>query len=272
MNMLMILGAIATASLLGSAHCVGMCGPMLLIATGMSTSVEAKWRRQVREASYHLGRAVTYAGFGLAVGLAGWVFQQATGAWSWVASATTLAGWSMIGLGGWQLWSRYREASYSRPHGPWMQWWIRQLAGVRRWSERIPAGLRPFLWGMVSTLLPCGWLYTFVLVAAGAGSVGGAVAMMMAFWVGTLPALIALNFSWTRLQPRLQRALPSLASLLLIVFGGHVVWGRNYEALASWLQQPPVSRSGQASDGALGAEAASLVRDLSRQVPPCCRP
>jgi sulfite exporter TauE/SafE len=270
--MLMMLAAIATASLLGSAHCVGMCGPMLLIATGLSASVETSWRRRLREASYHLGRAVTYAGLGLAVGLTGWFFQQATGAWSWVASATTLAGWAMIGLGGWQLWSRYRQAHVSRPHGPWMQWWIQRLAGVRRWSERIPEGWRPFLWGMVSTLLPCGWLYTFVLVAAGAGSIAGAVAMMMAFWVGTLPALVALNFSWTRLQPRLQSALPSLASLLLILFGGHVVWGRNYEALENWLQQPAVSRSGQASDGSLGAEAASLVHDLSRQVPPCCRP
>ncbi len=62
--MLTLAMAVLLASLVGSLHCVGMCGPFALWATQGG-------RSHVTIASYHLGRLTTYLSAGLAAGLLG---------------------------------------------------------------------------------------------------------------------------------------------------------------------------------------------------------
>jgi sulfite exporter TauE/SafE len=62
--------AVVTASLFGSLHCVGMCGPFVLLATkpldrtGLDSHSSAidtqRLTRLVHLLSYHLGRLTTY--------------------------------------------------------------------------------------------------------------------------------------------------------------------------------------------------------------------
>ena len=59
--------------------------------------------------------------------------------------------------------------------------------------------------GLLTTLLPCGWLYMFVATAGGTGHVSAAVAVMLFFWLGTLPMMAAVGFGAQRLFGRFER-------------------------------------------------------------------
>ena len=62
--------AVVTASLLGSFHCIGMCGPLAIWASGSGDQVE---RRTLAFATtlYHFGRLCTYMVAGLIAGAIG---------------------------------------------------------------------------------------------------------------------------------------------------------------------------------------------------------
>lgn len=66
----------------------------------------------------------------------------------------------------------------------------------------LPAGTAraSFLLGMVWGLLPCGLVYTMLLAAAAGADMGQGAAVMLAFGIGTFPALFA--FSWLSLRGR----------------------------------------------------------------------
>jgi sulfite exporter TauE/SafE len=74
-------------------------------------------------------------------------------------------------------------------HAGWVARWNQGIIQVRkRWRVRSASGAA-FSWGLISTWLPCGWLYVFAIAAAGAGGVAWGMLLMTAFWVGTLPLL-----------------------------------------------------------------------------------
>lgn len=65
---------------------------------------------------------------------------------------------------------------------------------LRRLMDRPPV-VRAAATGLFTTLLPCGWLYAFVVTAAGTGSgtpLHGA-ALMAVFWLGTLPMMLTVG-------------------------------------------------------------------------------
>ena len=53
-----------------------------------------------------------------------------------------------------------------------------------------------FLWGA----LPCGLVYSVVALAATSGNAAGGAAVMLAFWLGTLPALLFAGISAAKLS------------------------------------------------------------------------
>lgn len=119
---------------------------------------------------------------------------------------------------------------------------------------------RAYFGGLLTTWLPCGWLYLFILVAGGTGAVIPAVVVMTAFWVGSLPALTALVLGARTLMPRIRTVVPIAASLLLIVTGLYTATGRASADLSSML--PP-----QGSSAEPGATSLIHLTDHSL---PCC--
>jgi sulfite exporter TauE/SafE len=75
------------------------------------------------------------------------------------------------------------------------------------------------LTGLFTTLLPCGWLYVFVAAAGGTGSVQTAMATMAIFWLGTLPALLAVGVGAQRLLAPFRRRLPALSATVVLIMG-----------------------------------------------------
>ena len=64
------LGAVFVVSLLGSLHCVGMCGPLVAVAMGDS-QVLSHATRAMLHIGYHGGRLVMYSTIGMLCGLLG---------------------------------------------------------------------------------------------------------------------------------------------------------------------------------------------------------
>lgn len=288
--MIGLAGAVLVTSLLGSMHCVGMCGPMALWASGIGQSGQSRGTALARLAAYHLGRAVTFLSAGL---LAGWLGGLATvgGNWlGWQQTAARLAGATMIGLGVWRLLNFWYPAepylsgssANSPPAGgppgvariPWDRRLSLAVSGrlsrLRPTIARLPVHSRAFAIGIITTWLPCGWLYLFVLVAAATASPLPAVTVMFAFWIGTLPALSALvggAIGSIGFTPRLRPALPLLIAIILLITGTYTISGRAAADLT------PLSEAAR-RQGPLANDVGPwrLLDGLSGEPLPCCEP
>jgi uncharacterized protein len=169
------------ASLLGSTHCVGMCGPFVLLATQQNVSAGSdRWGLLTRLNAYHFGRLTTYIVLGCLVGLASsWI--RASGV---ITNVGLFVGVGMMLVGFIQLlrlWlpfsARFAQQKKIAPmHAKWVEAWSRLIASARRHAPiRSPLGIA-YVWGVTSTLLPCGWLYFFLYFAIALGhSLGLAV-------------------------------------------------------------------------------------------------
>ncbi len=237
------------ASLVGSLHCAGMCGPLVAI---YAADAPAQGRLRAHGA-YHGGRLATYASLGgLAGGLGG--LLDLAGTLVGIATlAAVVAGASVAAWGALKLLSLYddRWSGFGAPRG------VQRLAGrVLARLRAYPPSLRALVMGLSSALLPCGWLYAFVAVAAGAASVTGGALVMTAFWLGTVPALAVVGEGVRRLAGPLAKRLPVISALALIVVGLGTVWMRvgKTEAMDQWLDMGRDQAASPAADEAVPEE------------------
>jgi uncharacterized protein len=197
--------AILAASLLGSLHCVAMCGPLVGLHGGAHSA---------RLALVHsLGRLVTYVVLGAIAGSVGRAIDLAGDLAIVQRVATILAGLVIVAWGGWQLavavgWRRAR----SRTSGSTF------ASGLVRIRSRPPA-TRAWLTGVLTGLLPCGWLWAFVVAAAGTGGLLDGAALMATFWLGTVPAMLGVLTLAGPLLARLRARIPVITAVTLIVLG-----------------------------------------------------
>ncbi|GMU67596.1 MAG: hypothetical protein AMXMBFR36_38700 [Acidobacteriota bacterium] len=205
------------AGLLGSGHCFGMCGG---IAGSFALAGDRGGRRPRLAAllATNAGRIATYAALGAVAGAAGAaavavlppsaarLIARGVAALCFVALALYLAGIPTLvapieRLGG-RLWKRVAPAAS-------------RLLATRSLGGRAALGA---VWG----LLPCGLVYTSLIVAATAGSPAGGALGMLAFGLGTLPALLAAGLASTAVA-RFARA-PWTRRAAAVVYLAAAVW------------------------------------------------
>ena len=87
--------------------------------------------------------------------------------------------------------------------------------------------------GLLSGVLPCGWLWAFVVTAAGTGSALGGVAVMTAFWAGTVPVLLALGLGAQLAGVPLRRHIPAVTAVILVALGLYAIIGRPTTVMAA---------------------------------------
>lgn len=250
-----ILGSVLIASLVGSLHCAGMCGGLVLFATGSDGKLKKRTNLHV---AYHLGRGIAYTALGIGAGALGAAVDIASALSNNTRTSALLAGTAMVALGIIAL-AHNAGLTSLRLKLP------RRLSGFIETVHRAAFGLPPFhrafVVGGLTPLLPCGWLYAFVIVAAGTGSavMGGAV--MLAFWLGTVPLLASLGIGLQGLTAPLRRRLPLVTSMLVIGLGLMTALGR-----VSLPTTPP--------DVGLGSAETRLTnaRALTHDDLPCCNP
>jgi sulfite exporter TauE/SafE len=199
---------------LGSAHCVGMCGPLALSLPGAQ---QMRGQFLAERLLYNLGRVLTYTLLG---GLAGLVGQ--------VVSLAGLQQALSIGVG---------TLMVLVAAVPWVSRQIQQLEQAPSAFLRhvtAPMGalykkggfLAMLVIGLLNGLLPCGFVYAALGTAVTAGGPADSMAFMAAFGLGTGPAMLGVSLlgrlASTTWRARLQRVAPiglAVVGLLLILRG-----------------------------------------------------
>ena len=200
------------AGLIGSGHCVVMCGGI-----AMALGAAPGGSRLLRSILYQLGRLTSY---GLAGGLVGAIgsasLSLATTRWYEILRLATALVVVLIGL---------RLAFGS---GSQMQWLKGpERIGARIWRSVFPIAqkclpraplLRSFVVGLFWGWLPCGLVYSALLAAAVAGSGTQGAAVLLAFGAGTVPAMLGIGLVGSRL-PKPTGAFARLVGAVIVACG-----------------------------------------------------
>jgi sulfite exporter TauE/SafE len=217
-----LLLTVFVASLVGSLHCIGMCGPFVAFYSGADGSHGP--RRLLSHGAYSLGRLVTYAVFGVAAGAVGAALDVAGSLAGVQRVAAFVAGGVMI-LWGVVALLQIRGVRIFR-HGSGNGRIARLIRrGFSLISDKPPL-VRASVVGLLSGFLPCGWLWAFVVTAAGTGNAASGAAVMTAFWAGTVPALLAVGVGAQLLSAPLRRHVPAVTAILLVALGLFAILGR----------------------------------------------
>lgn len=203
--------AVLLASLVGSPHCAGMCGGFVCFYAG-STGGGGGWAHT----AYNGGRLVSYVALGTLVGAAGAGLDAAGSLVGLSRLAAIVAGGLMVGWGLSRL-AAMRGVRLPLPGGSDSA--RKALGGLLVRVRSRPPVVRAAATGLLTTLLPCGWLYAFVVTAAGTGSAAGGALVMLAFWAGTLPMLVAVGVGAHRLAGPFGRRLPVASAVFVVVLG-----------------------------------------------------
>ena len=221
--MIALLSAILVASLVGSVHCIAMCGPLVGLHGGART-----WRLALVHA---LGRASTYVVLGILAGAVGQGLDLAGRMATVQHVATIVAGVLILGWGGYAIavargWIRGAAA-----RGALFERALVQLGGKRQ-------ARRAWTIGALTGLLPCGWLWAFVVSAAGTASPVTGALVMATFWLGTVPAMTGVLTLGGPLVERIRRRMPAITAGLLIVLGLTTLAARWPDAGPAGVEQP----------------------------------
>ncbi|MDR3480232.1 MAG: sulfite exporter TauE/SafE family protein [Burkholderiaceae bacterium] len=224
--------AVFMIGLLGSVHCVGMCGgivsaisvasapvkrfPVAVVADGGGVLGAGALHTVLRIVSYNLGRIGSYA---VAGAIAGGVAR----------SARTLAGVSNVQMGGYWVANLMLVALGLYLMGAWQGLAYLEFAGHGVWRRIQPLtkkllpldnSLKMLAAGGIWGWLPCGMVYSVLLTAMLSGSALSGAAVMLAFGLGTMPTLLTMGLFGARLKTWMQRRpVRVVGGLLVLAFG-----------------------------------------------------
>lgn len=219
---------IFAGGLLGSSHCVGMCGGFVLALGGTSQRLTAN---VLRQAAYGLGRVFTYTTAGVAAGYGGWRLTAATQTLVNTQALLCLAAGLLLLVQG--LTAAGVLHMSQRPGG----------GGVCLGSSLFGPLLRAtrlrsvFLGGVVNGLLPCGLVYAYLALAASSGGLGRGAATMALFGLGTLPLMVLLGSCGGTLLSLAGRRGLLRGAAWCVVATGVITIGRGLGYLP-WLAEP----------------------------------
>jgi sulfite exporter TauE/SafE len=172
--------------LVGGPHCVAMCG-----AACAGLGQAAGPRKNQAIFAFQAGRVLGYSALGALAAASmqglGWLTVQSAAlrpVWSLLHVAALVLGLLLLFKAEQPLWLERVG------RGIWQR--------ARAFGQR--SGSAPLLLGMLWALLPCGLLYSALLVAALAGSVAAGAMVMALFALGTSVSMVAGPWLWLRLR------------------------------------------------------------------------
>ncbi len=211
------MGSIATVSyplllggLLGSFHCVGMCGGFVL---ALHRPGAGRLRRFVRPAAFLLGKAATYVMLGGLAGLFGGALVRSGTFGAAQAVLAVIAGTFLV-VAGLQLSGLVPEWPVSSWFGPRSPWG-RAAEAV----SRAPGPAGPFAVGALAGLLPCPLVYGFLAAALAAGGILPAMGTMALLGLASLPALALVAVVGASVSPIVRRRFVRVSGVVLVLLG-----------------------------------------------------
>ncbi|MDR5673959.1 Sulfite exporter TauE/SafE [Halalkaliarchaeum sp. AArc-CO] len=210
--------------LLGGAHCIGMCGPLVTIYAGrMDERISEPGERltvfEVRQHGlFNLGRAASYTAIGAAFGALGGLFYLTTGTLTGITDAIRgsvgiVVGLVVIAIGVYYLVGRAAPGLHLGIGGN------RLVAALTTRLDRLASGPGIVGLGSLHGLLPCPILYPAYLYAFAAGSATSGGLALAALGLGTIPAVFLYGTLIEAVGPTRRRQLHRVLGAAFILLG-----------------------------------------------------
>ncbi len=204
---------IVAGGLLGSSHCVGMCGGFALAIGAQAGG----WRANlIRQAVYTLGRLATYTLAGAMAGYAG--LRLADGLSNFVPTQAILAlvaGIFLIAQG------LFATGLIGRRVGAGAVCLLPRLFGSFLGG---PSKTNLFIAGVLTGLLPCGLVYAFLALASSTEDMLAGALRMALFGLGTAPLMMLTGLGGSVLKLALRRRVLAAAGWCVVLAGVFSVW------------------------------------------------
>jgi uncharacterized protein len=214
--------------LVGSLHCLGMCGPLVVAYSlrlrpkeNTSSVTVPAWSRGLKHhLMFHLGRVTTYgllgaltAGF-VCLGLGSTPLMKAR-------SLAVLAGGAAMVIFGLILLRITPNRSALTTNSGRQQSFLSRFMIARLASTGPASGL---MLGMAAGFLPCMLSWAMVIKAATAESLFVGFSTMVLFGLGTVPALFFTGFFASLFSLRMRLAGERIAAVSLVIMGLILLW------------------------------------------------
>lgn len=199
--------------ILGSGHCLGMCGS--LVCGYFLKSPPG--RSAAPYLAYHGARLGVYAAIGMAAAAAGAVLVQ-SGRTGELQGLLQIVAGAVVILLGVEL-AGVLPFSLAVGFAP-VRWLAALFARAGRWGAVRGAALA----GAVNGVMPCPMTMAIAVSATTAPSVVEGAALMLALGAGTLPSMLFASVLFGRLGPRLRGALQRAAAVFVIALGAATLW------------------------------------------------
>ncbi|MEO8505398.1 MAG: sulfite exporter TauE/SafE family protein [Acidobacteriota bacterium] len=200
---------IAAAGAAGSFHCLGMCSAFAL---ALAPSRGARWKTVGRHLAYNSGRVTSYCFLGLAAGTIGQA-AAAGGPIGLLQRALAIVSGILMTVMALQFFG-YR-VPLSLSSAPGLGSLLRGVRGLLR-APGIPP---PLAFGVFNGFLPCPLVYAFVAQALATGSAARGLLTMIAFGLGTFPAMLLVGLVGWGVTPGWRVWGLRLAGTVILIFG-----------------------------------------------------
>lgn len=193
--------------LMGSFHCVGMCGPIVLALPLQGNNIKQKIFGGIL---YNTGRTITYAAMGAVFGLLGQGlrlvgFQQVV---SVIMGTVMVVSVIFPALFRNQY---YLQKSSFKLIGK-LKKTLAEMFSVRSFQSL-------FFIGVLNGLLPCGLVYIAIAGAIATGNVVMGIWYMVLFGLGTIPMLLALGVAGNLVSSRIRQRINRLIPIMVVIVG-----------------------------------------------------
>jgi len=199
--------------LIGSGHCIGMCGGITTMLTSALPQQKAS-SHLLFVMLYNTGRILSYALIGAIVGY----------------TSSTAARNIGIPLAGLRLIAAVFLIFLGLYLGQWLMWLTRiEKLGKVLWQKISPLSknlipvntpLKALGLGALWGWLPCGLVYSTLTWSMASGNALSGALIMLCFGLGTLPALVLMSLSTIRIKQFVNRPLLKKTLAFGIIFYG----------------------------------------------------
>jgi uncharacterized protein len=196
-----------TIGLIGSLHCIGMCGP---IAVALPLGHKGWFDRTSGAFLYNIGRSLTYGVLGALFGLLGKGIQMA-GIQQW---ASIVMGVIMIASVLFPFLFR-GKVNFERITSGYA---VKLISHFRKmFGKQSKSNL--FLIGLLNGLLPCGLVYVAVAGAINTNDILMGTMFMIVFGLGTLPVMLGVTLVGNLISGGLRQKLNKVVPVFIVILG-----------------------------------------------------
>lgn len=198
--------------LMGTGHCIGMCGGLVGALSLSEAGQKGGWLFHLL---YNVGRITTYTFIGAVVGWLGSALAY-TDQFKLLTRSLLLASdvfIILIGLGtaGLFTWLNATNFDFTGP--------TKAITAAVNSLRKLPPGIAALPLGLLFGFIPCGYLYAVAITAAQSAEVTTGALMLLAFGLGTAPALLIFGSAAHWLSGRVRTWMLRTAGLLVAGMG-----------------------------------------------------